>query len=111
MPGFIAKKLCPTLTFVKPDFVKYAAASDEIFKVLRAYDPNLSGASLDEAYLDLVRQALSVRTKLMSLQTSYCREHNLSVSEAVQRLRDDVKATTRLTVSAGASSQLRVMLI
>lgn len=29
MPGFIALKLCPQLTFVKSDFEKYAEASEE----------------------------------------------------------------------------------
>jgi DNA polymerase kappa len=28
MPGFIAKKLCPHLMFVKPNFAKYTAAAE-----------------------------------------------------------------------------------
>jgi len=30
VPGFIGKKLCPDLIFMKPDFIKYRKASSEI---------------------------------------------------------------------------------
>lgn len=30
MPGFIAKKLCPNLVIVPPNFDKYRAVSDEV---------------------------------------------------------------------------------
>lgn len=35
MPGFIAKRLCPDLVFVKPDFSKYVAASGKTREVFR----------------------------------------------------------------------------
>ncbi|XP_075694575.1 DNA polymerase kappa isoform X2 [Rhinoderma darwinii] len=49
MPGFIAKKLCPDLHIVPPNFDKYRAVR-EIFS---EYDPNFLPLSLDEAYLDI----------------------------------------------------------
>ncbi len=30
MPGFIAKKLCPDIVFVRPDFTKYTKAAEEV---------------------------------------------------------------------------------
>ncbi len=53
MPGYIALKLCPQLTIVKPRFPVYVAASQEIREILRRYDADLQSASLDEAYLDI----------------------------------------------------------
>lgn len=40
--------------FVKPDFAKYTAASQEIFSIIGKYG-TIAPASLDEAYLDIVR--------------------------------------------------------
>lgn len=39
MPGFIARRLCPQLVFVKPDFTKYTAASELARAIFRDYDP------------------------------------------------------------------------
>nr|AAX35542.1 DNA polymerase kappa [Xenopus laevis] len=52
MPGFIAKKLCPALIIVPPNFDKYRAVSSEVREILAQYDPNFLPMSLDEAYLD-----------------------------------------------------------
>uniref|UniRef100_A0A096M444 DNA polymerase kappa n=1 Tax=Poecilia formosa TaxID=48698 RepID=A0A096M444_POEFO len=52
MPGFIAKKLCPSLVIVPPNFDKYRAVSEEIREIFAEYDPNFQPMSLDEAYLD-----------------------------------------------------------
>uniref|UniRef100_A0A3Q1ISC9 DNA polymerase kappa n=1 Tax=Anabas testudineus TaxID=64144 RepID=A0A3Q1ISC9_ANATE len=52
MPGFIAKKLCPNLVIVPPNFDKYRAVSDEIREIFADYDPHFQPVSLDEAYLD-----------------------------------------------------------
>ena len=48
MAGFVARKLCPELLFVKPDFPLYVDASKEIFAILAQYG-DMSPASLDEA--------------------------------------------------------------
>ncbi|XP_028661523.2 DNA polymerase kappa isoform X1 [Erpetoichthys calabaricus] len=53
MPGFIAKKLCPSLIIVPLNFDKYKAVSAEIREIFAEYDPNFSPVSLDEAYLDI----------------------------------------------------------
>ncbi|TSM85916.1 DNA polymerase kappa [Bagarius yarrelli] len=53
MPGFIAKKLCPDLVIVPPNFDKYRAVSEQVREVFADYDPNFLPMSLDEAYLDI----------------------------------------------------------
>jgi DNA polymerase kappa len=40
MPGFIAKKLCPELVIVKPNYAKYAAVGETVRDILRGFDPN-----------------------------------------------------------------------
>ena len=62
MPGFIARKLCPQLVFVKPDFAKYTAASAATRAIFRDYDVDFEAGSLDEAYLDV---------------TEYCKAHGV----------------------------------
>ncbi|KAI5613146.1 DNA polymerase kappa [Silurus asotus] len=53
MPGFIAKKLCPDLVIVPPNFDKYRAVSEQVREVFADYDPHYLPMSLDEAYLDI----------------------------------------------------------
>ncbi|XP_036619209.1 DNA polymerase kappa [Trichosurus vulpecula] len=55
MPGFIAKRLCPQLTIVSPNFDKYQEVSKEIREILADYDPNFMAMSLDEAYLNITK--------------------------------------------------------
>uniref|UniRef100_A0A673UDR8 DNA polymerase kappa n=1 Tax=Suricata suricatta TaxID=37032 RepID=A0A673UDR8_SURSU len=55
MPGFIAKRLCPQLTIVPPNFDKYRAVSREVKEILADYDPNFMALSLDEAYLNITK--------------------------------------------------------
>lgn len=53
MPGFIAKRLCPELIFVKHDFALYQEVAEQARAVFRRYDPHCRYCSLDEAFLDL----------------------------------------------------------
>ncbi|XP_068952342.1 DNA polymerase kappa isoform X1 [Petaurus breviceps papuanus] len=55
MPGFIAKRLCPQLTIVPPNFDKYREVSKEVREILADYDPNFMAMSLDEAYLNITK--------------------------------------------------------
>ena len=53
MPGFIGKKLCPDLVFVKPNYKLYRELSDRFKNILEEYDPDLESIGLDEASLDV----------------------------------------------------------
>ena len=67
MPGFIGKKLCPQLVFVKTHFEKYTLVAEQIRAVIRQYDPDFTSHSLDEVYMDLTDAAtLYVQNQRMS---------------------------------------------
>ena len=53
MPGFIGRRLCPHLVFVKPNYKKYREVSDVFKRVLSRFDMKLESCGLDEANLDL----------------------------------------------------------
>lgn len=53
MPGFIGRRLCPHLVFIKPNIPKYRRVSDHFRQILGDYDPKNDGAGLDEANVDL----------------------------------------------------------
>lgn len=62
LPGFIGRKLCKDLVFVKPNRQKYERESERIRDLLREFDPTLEIPSLDEFLLDV---------------TTYLRVHNM----------------------------------
>ncbi|MDX1631211.1 MAG: DNA polymerase IV [Thermoanaerobaculia bacterium] len=53
MPSARAKRRCPHLLFLRPDFTLYREESDRIFSIFREMTPVVQPASLDEAYLDV----------------------------------------------------------
>lgn len=86
MAGFVAKKLCPQIIFVKPDFAAYSEASKAVREILLEYDENMAMAGMDEGYLNI---------------TPYMATHEMTASEVVSHLRAEVEARTGLTISAG----------
>ncbi|CAI6080647.1 unnamed protein product [Clonostachys chloroleuca] len=93
MAGFVAKKLCPQLVLLKPNFQKYSAKANEVREVLVDYDPRFESASVDEAYLNI---------------TEYCREHNMEPAEVVEQMRREVHEKTQVTVSAGIAANAKL---
>lgn len=57
MPGFKALRLCPELILVKPRFDAYKAASRRFHDIMREITPEIEPLSLDEAFMDVTRQA------------------------------------------------------
>ena len=94
MPGFIAKKLCPHLTFVTPDFEKYRRYAELAREVFREFDADFDAVSLDEAFLDV---------------TEYLETRGVDASAAAADLRAKVRAKTGgLTCSAGVAPNRRL---
>lgn len=94
MPGFIARKLCPQLVIVPPNFEKYGQISKEIHEIFKLYDPSFASVSLDEAYLDIT-DYLENCNRLKS-DDDFVTEEEVS-----QEIRDKICERTQLTASAG----------
>lgn len=48
-----ARRLCPDLVIIPPDFEKYRRASSQVFEILRSYTELVEPVSIDEAYMDI----------------------------------------------------------
>ncbi|MBK8099420.1 MAG: DNA polymerase IV [Planctomycetes bacterium] len=88
MPGVQARRLCPHGIFLPPRMDAYVAVSQQIRQVFELFTDQIEPLSLDEAFLDVTgSQAL------------------FGDGEAIaQRLKAEVLAATRLTVSVGVAS-------
>jgi DNA polymerase IV len=53
MPIWEAKKLCPKLILMKPNFDRYRASSLAMFEILRQYSDLVEPVSIDEGYVDI----------------------------------------------------------
>jgi len=82
-----AVRLCPSLVIVPPDFRQYKAASTAVFAIFREVTPLVEPLSLDEAYLDVTENA-------------WGEPHGTVVA---RRLKEQIRAETRLTASAGVA--------
>lgn len=66
-----AKKLCPELIILPPNFERYREASHAFFSILKEYSPILEPVSIDEGYLDITepsktRHALNIVQEIQS---------------------------------------------
>ncbi len=87
MPSVTAKRLCPDLVFVRPRFDAYKEASRQIRRVFEHYTSQIEPLSLDEAYLDVTDDRLGIG----------------SATRIAELIRQEIRAKTRLTASAGVS--------
>lgn len=85
MPTRTAKKLCPALKFIKPNFSKYKQASLEVMSILENYTPLIEPVSIDEAYLDVT-------------DSTFCQN---SATLLATKIRAEILKETGLTASAG----------
>lgn len=53
MPLWEARKLCPNLIVMSPNFDRYRMASKEMFKILAEITPHVQPVSIDEGYMDI----------------------------------------------------------
>jgi len=85
--GFLAKKNCPDLIFVKPRFDRYKEISKKIHKIFREYTDLVEPLSLDEAYLDVTNNKKGIP----------------SATLLAQEIRERIFNEVGLTASAGIS--------
>lgn len=85
--GYLAKKNCPELIFVKPRFERYKEISYKIRKIFYDYTDLVEPLSLDEAYLDVTQN----------------KKGNPSATLIAQEIRKRIFDELGLTASAGIS--------
>lgn len=82
-----AKKLCPQVVVIEPNFEKYREVSAQIHQIFQQYTPLIEPLSLDEAYLDVTENLKNIP----------------SATEVAAQIRADIFAVTGLTASAGVA--------
>ncbi len=87
MPSITARRLCPDLIFVKSRFDAYREVSQQIRAIFARHTDLVEPLSLDEAYLDVTEDRLGLG----------------SATRIAETIRQDIRAQTRLTASAGVS--------
>lgn len=87
MPGYRAAQLCPHIVFVKPNFEKYKAVSQQIREIFFQYTDLVEPLSLDEAYLDVTNQKIGPPSGTL----------------IANEIREKILQKTQLTASAGIS--------
>ncbi|MCB9360825.1 MAG: DNA polymerase IV [Flavobacteriales bacterium] len=87
MPSITAYKKCPHIIFVKPRFDAYKEASRQIHEVFAEYTDLIEPLSLDEAYLDVTENKKNLEFAM----------------DVAQEIKEQIKAKTGLTASAGIS--------
>jgi len=87
MSGFLAKKRCPELIFVRPRFDRYTEISHKIRSIFYEYTDKVEPLSLDEAYLDVTHN----------------KKGNPSATLIAKEIRQRILEETGLTASAGIS--------
>lgn len=82
-----AKKLCPQVLVIEPNFEKYRAVSTQIHQIFQRYTHIIEPLSLDEAYLDVTENLKNIP----------------SATEVAMQIRHDIFQLTGLTASAGVA--------
>ncbi|PJI35202.1 DNA polymerase IV [Acinetobacter pseudolwoffii] len=82
-----ARKLCPQVIVIEPDFAKYRQVSAQIHQIFQQYTPLIEPLSLDEAFLDVTENLQQIP----------------SATEVAMRIREDIFQATGLTASAGVA--------
>lgn len=82
-----AMKLCPQLKVIPGNMAKYREASEQIMAIYRDYTDLIEPLSLDEAYLDV----------------SACHHHGGSATRIAEEIRQRVRETVGITISAGVA--------
>ncbi|HEX7369358.1 MAG TPA: DNA polymerase IV [Rhodanobacteraceae bacterium] len=87
MPALRAERLCPQAVFVPPDFVRYKVVSRQVREIFSRHTDLIEPLSLDEAYLDVTANKLSLP----------------SATAVAETIRAEIHAETNLTASAGVA--------
>lgn len=91
MPISIAYQKCPDAVFLSGSMAKYAEASDQVFKVLGDFTPDIEPISIDEAFMDI---------------TGSWRLFGKDPVEVCRKIKEEIKKVTGLTASIGLAPNM-----
>lgn len=90
MPGFIGRKICTELVFIKPNYPKYKEVAERIRNIYNEYDDQSESLGLDEVDIDV---------------TAYLKDNGLNSFDGKiflgEKIRAQVFEATKLTCSGG----------
>lgn len=107
MPTYMAKRLCPNLVVISPDFHLYSRLSHEFFSFLRTYSQIQEVASIDECYMDMTNAMKDVSDPhkfLLDLQTKLYQQTKLKCSiglaptKFLAKMASDIKKPMGITI-------------
>ena len=87
MPAGRAERLCPTATFIPPDFPRYRVVSRSVREIFQRHTELIEPLSLDEAYLDVTENKTGLPTATLVART----------------IREQIRQELNLTASAGVA--------
>jgi nucleotidyltransferase/DNA polymerase involved in DNA repair len=101
-PAAQAARLCPTATWIPPDFAKYGRVAEEVRAVLRRFSPDLVPFSIDEAAVRLEASRVDdARTTAVAIQDALRSELRLPASIGIATTRAVAKIATDRAKPAG----------
>src|SRR5690625_4369979 len=80
MPVWEAKKLCPSLIIIPPNFPRYREMSARIFKLLTQFTSQIEPVSIDEGYMDVTNQRIHPLTLAKQVQQSLLKQLQIPCS-------------------------------
>jgi DNA polymerase-4 len=106
MPLWQAKRLCPELIVMRPNFERYRTASAEMFRMLSDITPYVQPVSIDEGYMDVTdnQQQQSPLDIAANLQQNILNELDLPCSIGIApnkflaKMASDMKKPLGITV-------------
>ncbi|CDQ39727.1 MULTISPECIES: DNA polymerase IV [Virgibacillus] len=99
-----AKKRCPELIVMRPNFDRYRAASREIFKMLSDITPFVQPVSIDEGYMDITESGGDPIKTAVQLQERILQELDLPCSIGIApnkflaKMASDMKKPQGITI-------------
>lgn len=104
MPLWEAKKLCPELIVIRPNFPRYRETSTKIFRMLANFTPLIEPVSIDEGYMDVtdhpthpITLAKSIQNELLSVLDIPC-SIGIGPNKFLAKTASDMKKPLGITV-------------
>jgi DNA polymerase IV (DinB-like DNA polymerase) len=107
MPISVAYRLCPTGSYLRPNFALYERVSEEMMRVLQEFSGKVEQVSIDEAFLDISQEAVDfeaagnlaeeIRRRIVDKVGLTC-SIGIAPNKAVAKIASDSKKPDGLTI-------------